>query len=192
MDFDRIINGMIRAARLDRNFYATVEKDTSYTQDALVVVILVSLVGALGGFLGMLFAGQVVRAFGSFIFQAVWGVAAFFLWVFLVQLVGTRLFKGIGDFGEVQRCLGFAYAPQILNIFSFIPCLGPLVGLIAWVWSLVAGFVAIRQSLDQDNTNAALTMIVSGIIVIVAWAIIGAIMAAIGIAGAALGGAFSR
>ena len=52
MDFNRIVNGMIRAMRLDKSFYEEVEHDPSYNQDALGVVILVSVVGAVGSFLG--------------------------------------------------------------------------------------------------------------------------------------------
>ncbi len=165
MDFNRILSGMIRAARLDKSFYEEVEHDTSYSQDALVVVILASVAGGIGAFIGALLGGSIGAAIGGFILQAVLGVVGYYLWVFVAQWVGTKLFKGTGDFGEVQRALGFAYAPHLLNILSFIPCLNVIIGIVAWIWSIATGFVAIRQSLDQDDTNAALTVIVSGIIV---------------------------
>ena len=86
----------------------------------------------------------------------------------------------------MQRAFGFAYAPQILNILSFIPCVGGLISLVAWIWSVVAGFVAIRQSLDQDNTNAALTVIVSAVVVFVVIAVLSGIFAAMGLGVAAV------
>src|SRR5690606_15215617 len=110
-----------------------------------------------------------------------------YLWVFIAQYIGTRFFKGTGDFGEVQRAFGFAYAPQVLNILSAIPCVGWLIGIVAWLWSIATGFVAIRQSLDQDDTNAALTVVVSAIVVFLILAIIGAVFAALGIGVAAIG-----
>ena len=82
--------------------------------------------------------------------------------------------------------MGFAYAPQLLNIFSFIPCLGGIIGLVAWVLSIIAGVKAVRQSLNQDNTNAILTVVVSAVVVFVITAIIGGILAAIGIGAAAV------
>lgn len=167
MDFNRILNGMIRAARLDVSFYEEVEQDTSYTQDALIVVILAAVAGALGALLGQLLRGHIGAAIGMFFLQGVLAVAGYYLWVFVAQFVGTRLFKGTGDFGEVQRAFGFAYAPQVLNLLSFIPCLNVVIGIVAWIWSIATGFVAIRQSLDQDNTNAALTVIVSAVIVFI-------------------------
>jgi len=48
--------------------------------------------------------------------------------------------------------IGFAFAPQFLAI---IPCLGCFIG---FFWTLAAGFIAIRQGLDLDNTKTALTI----------------------------------
>ena len=191
MDFNRIIAGMIRAARLDKDFYEEVEHDTSYSQDALMVVVLASIAGAVGVFLGLLFRGRILAAVGSLISTAVIGVVIFFVWAFLVQIIGTRLFKGTGDFGEVRRALGFAYAPQVLNILGFIPILGGLISLAAWLWSVAAGFIATRQALDQDDTNALLTVIVAAIVAFFIQLLIGGILGLIGLAGAAVTGAFS-
>ncbi len=180
MDFNRVINGMMRAMRLDKTFFEEVEHDTSYNQDALAVVILVSIAGGIGGFLGNLIAGNgFVNAVLGLIMGIVLAVIGYYLWVYVAQFIGTRLFKGTGDVGEVQRAFGFAYAPQILGILSFIPCLGGMIALAAWIWSIAAGFVAIRQSLDQDNTNAALTVIVSAIAVLVITALISAVVGGI-------------
>lgn len=194
MDFNRIINGMIRAARFDKEFYEEVEKDMSYGQDALTVVILAALSGGIGSFLsGLVFLRSgFFRSIGSLIWGIIVAVLAYYVWVFVAQYVGTRFFKGTGDFGEVQRAFGFAYAPQVLNILSFIPCVGWLVGLVTWIWSIATGFVAIRQSLDQDDTNAALTMVVSFVVVLVLLIILGIIGGLFGFAGAALSGAFRR
>jgi hypothetical protein len=192
MDFSRMINGMLRAIRLDKDFYEEVEHDTSYNQDALGVVILVSLVGAVGSFLGSLIAGRsFFSAIGGLLVSIVLALVGYFLWVFIAHWVGTKFFKGTGDRGEVQRAFGFAYAPQIINILSFIPCVGGLIALVAWIWSIAAGFVAIRQSLDQDNANAALTVIVSAVIVFIIVAVLGTIFAGMGLGVAALSGAFS-
>jgi hypothetical protein len=192
VDFNRIINGIVRALRLDKTFYEEVENDTSYTQDALVVVIVASIAGAFGGFLKLSFGGDILSAVWTLIAQTVTGVIGFYVWVFLIQYIGTRFFKGSGDFGEVQRALGFAWAPRILNILSFVPLLGGLVGFIAWIWSIATGFVATRQSLDQDDTNAALTVIVAAVIAFFVTLLIGVVFgiigAAIGLAGAAVSG----
>ncbi len=184
---DRIIAGVIRAIKLDKTFYAEVEQDVSYQQDALLIVIAVSVIGAIGAFLGVLIArGHFLGAIGTLIWQAVWGVVAFYLLTYLIQYVGTRFFKGQAEVGEVQRCLGFAYSPRVLGILAIIPCVGWLAALAGWVWSMVTSYVAIKEALDQDDTNAILTIVVSFVAVIVVGAVISAILALVGIAGSVL------
>jgi hypothetical protein len=179
VDFNRIFSGMLRAAKLDKNFYEEVEADTSYGQDALIVVILAALAGGVGVFFGSILIGHnLFASLAGLIVGIVRALVIYFAWVFVAQYVGTRFFKGTGDFGEVQRAFGFAYAPQVLNILGFLSFV-PVINCVAWVipllvmlWSIATGFVAIRQSLDQDDTNAALTMIVSFFAVILIWVIV--------------------
>ena len=188
MNFNRIINGMLRAIKLDKDFYEEVEHDPSYSQDALIVVLLVSLIGAVGTFLGLIIQGRILQALVGFVLEALLVLVSFFIWVFVAQWVGTQLFKGQGDRGEVQRALGFAYSPQILNLLSFVPCIGWLISLVAWILTIATGFMAIRQSLDQDDTNAILTMIVSAVVAFVITAVFRAIFAAFGFYGLVIPG----
>jgi hypothetical protein len=76
--------------------------------------------------------------------------------------------------GEMLRVLGYAQAPQLLAI---IPCIGGLVGAI---WALIAGFIAIRQGLDLDNTKAFLTALIGFGVVIVGYIIINIFLAPVG------------
>lgn len=192
MDFNRILDGMIRAAKLEVPFYAKVEQDPSYDQDALGVVVLASVAGAIGGFLGALFTGHALGAVITLIWTAIIGVLTYFVWAYLIYFVGTSLFKGTATFGEVRRTMGFAYAPRVLQILSFIPVLGSLIGFVVWLWMIATTFIATRQALNLDNTNAALTVIIAAVIVFVVTLILGlifgAIALALGFAGAAIGG----
>jgi len=175
MDFNRMMNGVMRAIRLDASFYNEVEADPSYQSDALIVVLIVSALGAIGAFLTGLIAGNIGSAFLGLVVSMVLGLVGYYILSFAAHFVGTKFFNGQGSLGEVQRALGFAYAPQMLNVFSFIPCVGGLIGLVALILMIATGFIAIRESLDQDNTNAALTMIIAGIVLGVVSAVVGAI-----------------
>ena len=192
MDTNRIINGIIRAIKLDATFYEEVEQDASYDSDSLAVVLLASLLGAIGGLIRLAMTGNIGQAILTFIVAAVLTIVGFYLWVYVAHFVGTKLFKGTGEVGNVKRALGFSYAPQILNILGFIPCLGGLIGLVAWILTMIAGVIALRQSLNQDNTNAILTAVVSAIVVFIVTAVIGAVFAAIGLGGAAVVGALNQ
>ena len=192
MDTSRMINGILRAIRLDASFYNEVEADPSYQREALAVVGLVAALGAIGAFLGGLIQGNFLAAFGGLILSFFVALVGYFIWSFVAHWVGTQFFKGQGDLGEVQRALGFAYAPQLLNVFTFIPCFGGLIGLVAWVLSLATGFVAIRESLDQDNTNALLTMVVATVIMMIFSAIVAVIAGVLGFTGMAITGALNQ
>jgi hypothetical protein len=103
-----------------------------------------------------------------------------------MYFVGTRLFKGRATYGELLRTLGFAYSPGVLLILRFIPFLGGLIAIAVGIWRIVAGFIAIRQALDLDTGNTIATIVVGILAYVVALAVIGALLATIGLGAAAL------
>jgi hypothetical protein len=64
---------------------------------------------------------------------------------------------------------------------------GPILSLVGAIWSLVAGVIAVRQALDFDTGKAIVTCVIGWIVVM----ILGLVLAAIGIGGAAALGALS-
>jgi hypothetical protein len=91
----------------------------------------------------------------------------------MTMFIGTRVFGGTADWGELLRTLGFAQAPGALIILRVIPVLGPLVAFIAGIWTLVAAIVAIRQALDFNTSRAILTAISAVIVIILVSMVIG-------------------
>ena len=59
MDFGAMVNRVIRAAMLDVAFYNEAEADKSLNQEALMVVILVSIAGGIGAFLAGILGGGI-------------------------------------------------------------------------------------------------------------------------------------
>lgn len=177
---------MLRAARLEVPLYEEVEADTTATNQALLVVVIVAIAAGIGAALG---GGNVVGRLVSGLISALVGWA---VWSYVVYFVGTRFMGGTATYGELLRTLGFAESPGVLYIFSFIPVLGPLVGLVAGIWSLVASFIGTRQALDLDNGKTVITIIIAVIALIIVLFVIGLILAAIFGAGMAVGGALGR
>ena len=191
MDFGTMINRMIRAAMLDVDFYEEAEADTSLTQEALMVIILVSILCGIGAFLGGLIAGSIGGAIIGLILTIVIGVVNYYIWAYVTHFVGTNLFEGTADVGELLRTLGYASSPRVLSILSFIPCVGPLIVLISAIWSLVAGVIAVRQALDFDTGKAVITVIIGWVIILIITFVISAVFG-VGAAGlGALTGALS-
>jgi hypothetical protein len=191
MDLSSVIAGMMRAARLEVPFYEEVEKDVSRTRDAWTVVIIVAIASAINGFIAGLIGRSILPAILGLILQPILTIAAYFVLSYLIFFVGTRLFHGTADYGEVQRCIGFAYAPLVLGVLAWIPCVGWIISLVAWIWVIATCFIATRSALDIDNTNAALTVIIAGVLAAVVWLIWTIIMAIIGGIGAAATGAIT-
>jgi hypothetical protein len=160
---------MIGVLKLDVNTFEEVEHDQSATGQAALIVLIAAIIAGVGsGFFASSFGGG--SFFGGFISTLIGALFGWILWSAVSYFVGTSIFKGQADLGEMLRVVGFAYTPQLLGI---IPCIGGIVGAI---WSLIAGFIAIRQGLDLDNTKAFLTIVVGFIAYIIIQGILNAIL----------------
>ncbi len=178
-----MMDRMMRAARLDVKLYEEVEADLTATNQALLVVVIVALAQGIGSALG----GNGV---GSLVGGIVMALVGWAIWSFVAYIVGTRLFKGTATYGEVLRTTGFGYTPGILGILSFVPLLGGLAVLVGSIWSLVAGFIGLRQALDLDTGNTLATVVISLIVMLIVMALLLAvILVPLGIGAALLGGA---
>ena len=183
---DSIWSRMWRAAKLENALYDEVEANTALTGQAITVVIIVAIAGAIGGILSAVFGGDagVGAIIGGLIGPAVSALIGYFVWAGVSLVVGKAL-GGTADYGEMLRAIGFANSPNVLAILSFIPVLGGLIAFIGAIWALVAGIVALRQALDFTTGKAIVTAIIGWIALMIIFAIVGAIMAALGLAGAA-------
>jgi hypothetical protein len=161
---------------LDASFYAEVESDTSLNQEALIIVVIASVAGGIGAFIGGLIGGNFGQALLGAIVQIVIGVVNYYIWSYVTYWVGTNLFDGTADPGEMLRVLGYAHTPRLLSLLSFIPCVGPLLALAGAILSLIAAVIAIREALDFDTGKAVLTGIIGWVIIFVINAIIMAVL----------------
>jgi len=181
---------MVRAARLETSLYNEVEADLSATQQALTVVVIVAIAGGIGSALGAAIAGRPAAVAGGLIGGIIAELLGWLVWSYVMYLVGTRVFHGTATYGELLRTLGFASSPGVLNILRFIPVLGGLISLIVGIWRIVTGFIAVREALDLDTGNTIATIVVGVIGYIIVVAIVGTILAVIGLgAGLLTGGA---
>lgn len=170
---------MMGAAMLNVATYEEVEADRTATSQAAIVVAIVAVataIGAIGEGTGGIIAGLI----GALVGWLVWSAITYF--------VGTKLFGGTADLGEMLRTIGFAQTPGVLNVLGIIPILGGLVRFVVFLWVLVAVVVAIRQALDFSTGKAVGTAIVGAIAY---WLIMMLVMLVFGGAamiGGALGG----
>jgi hypothetical protein len=172
----RLIDRMLRAARLDVNLYEEVEADPSAMGEAMTTVVLSSLAAGV--------AGIAVTGIGGLLLQTAGALVGWFVWAYLTYLIGTRLLpepQTKADVGELLRTLGFASSPGIIRVVGIIPGLLRLSFLIAAVWMFVTMVIAVRQALDYTSTPRAVGVCLIGFVVQVA--ILAALFAILGTPG---------
>lgn len=147
-----MLERIIGVFQLDVPTFEQIEHDTTATGQAAGVVAIAAVCQAIGSSISASIAGGGVGS--NFLVTLIFAFIGWIVWSALTYWVGTSLYDAEADLGEMLRVIGFAQAPLILAI---IPCLGALVG---GIWALVAGFIAVRQGLDLDNTKTFVTIIV--------------------------------
>ena len=162
-----LVDRMIRAARLDPSLYNEVEQDESANAQAAAVVLIVAVCALIGGAL----SGNRTH---SLLGASINAVVLWLLWSFVILVVG-RLLGGTADFGEVMRTLAFAHTPGVLVLFAFVPILGGLAALVAWIWTWLATVVAVREAMDFDTGRAVVTVVLPTIILIVMAVVVGVV-----------------
>jgi hypothetical protein len=161
INVEKIIQRILRIVKLDQTVYKEIEHDLEANTEAFVIVAAATILAAVGTLLSG--AGIGATILGLIIGPLV----GWLLWSWVTMFVGTRLFGGQTDFWEMARVLGYANVTRALGIFSFIPCVGAIIGLVAFVLSLVIGFFAVREALDLPTEKAVLTIVISWVVMMV-------------------------
>jgi hypothetical protein len=144
---------MWRAAKLEASLYDEVYADKEATGQALAVVVLQSLAGAI----------LVKAGFGAFLFRVILGLVLWYLGAVLIYWLGTKVFPESqieADFEGILRAYGFAGAPGLIMFLAILPSLKGLVIFIAFFWVLFADLIAIRQALNYRSTWRAFGVLV--------------------------------
>ena len=152
-----------KAIFLDVAFYEEVEKDKKFNDQAMITVVLVSVVQ------GFMIAGFAPIA----LVQGILGsLIRFLIWAFFIAFVGTRILpepETESNTGELIRTLGFAYAPGLLVVFKIFPIISTFIDPFVTILQLAAMTIAVRQALDFNSTVRAVGVcIVAFILMIVA------------------------
>lgn len=156
-----MLQRMIGAARLDVHTYEDVENDRSATQQALLVVVLVSIASGIGA----------IATGDNFILSFLAGLAlavvGWVIWAYITFFVGTKILntpETHANWGQLARGTAFAQTPGLLRVFGIIPFIGWLFILVGAVWTLIAMVIAVRQCLDYRSTGRAIGVVLIGVI----------------------------
>ena len=153
-----IVQRAIGAARLDGATYEEVEHDLNANTQALTIVGLAAVAAAIGG---------LSDGFSGLISALISGLVGFAIASYFVYFVGTRLTPSTATsatYGEVLRCLGFAYAPNVLLFLHIIPGIGGLFSFLIGIWAIVTMVVATMHALEMSALRAIVTSILASIL----------------------------
>ena len=160
--WNKLLNRMLRAARLDSGFYEEMETE----EDALAHAIMVAIIASAATGIGL---GLAALIGGAGAIWLLWGLLSGFLasmvgwyaWVLITFFCGTTFLRGHekASLLELTRTLGLANSPGVLRILSFIPMIGWLIMLLSGIWTLASGVIAVKQTLEFDTGRAIATCI---------------------------------
>jgi hypothetical protein len=192
MLMDRIIG----AFTFRKGVYADVEKDLSFTTTAWIIVAVVAVLNALGANAGALtdnFLNFLLGALGT----AIFALAGFALAAWVVSWIGQGMFGAEVNFGEVVRTLGLAYVWNAVGVLGICGAIfGPLSILtlpltcLAFLATLAAWFVALREALDLDMGRTIVVAIAGWIAIFMIFVIGTFILASLGIVAGTVAGIF--
>src|SRR5512134_907576 len=95
--------------KLDVNTFEEIERDTGATGQAALVVAIVALLSGIGNGLVASFNPEMGGSFlTNFLIVLVGTFIGWIIWSVLTYLIGTAVFGGKADLGEMLRVLGFA------------------------------------------------------------------------------------
>lgn len=182
---------IISAFSFRREVYADVEKDTSFTNTAWMLVVVVAFLNQLGGLKFTNFFSSLIGV----VIGTVFAVLGFAVACFVIQAVGRALFKADVTFEEMVRTLGLAYVWNVVRVIGILAAISPAlvcvvapITVIAAILLVVSWFVAAKEALDLEWVQTVITVIVGWIALMIVMAIAGAILGLLGLAAAGVGG----
>lgn len=145
-------------------------------------VLPLAVVAAIGPVLsGLLFAG--VFGFKYFIITAVIGfvaqVVAYYITVILVDMLAPS-FGSEKDMNKSAQLVAYSFTPSfIAGILSFIPILGALISLAAWVYGVYIMYLGMAPLKKTPEDKKVVYLVVVYVILIAIYFVIAAILGAI-------------
>jgi len=186
-----LIERIIGAFTFRKGVYAEVEKDTSFTTTAWILVVVVAFLNQLGSQASSNLVKWLLGAVGGTIFA----VIGFAVGALVINWVGRAVFNADVTFEELVRTLGLAYVWQVVGVIGAVTafsaglsCLLAPVMIIAWILMVIAWFVATKEALDLEWVQTIVTVILGWIAVIAISVVAGIVLGLFGLGAGAVGG----
>jgi len=147
----KIIKTIKRALHFDSTLYSEIEQKDEYNIQAILVVVLVSIIPAVAiqGF-------DVFEIIISFIYE----LLSCIFWIGIIVVMAFKVLDIRITPINFARCIGIALFPLLLMIFVLIPYIGIYLAIIGIVLSILSVFKVVKEHLEIEFGLAlVLTMI---------------------------------
>lgn len=183
---------IIGAFTFRKGVYAEVEKDTTFTTTAWILVVVVAFLNQLGSQA----SGSLVRWLLGAVGGTIFAVIGFAVGALVINWVGRAVFNADVTFEEVVRTLGLAYVWQVIGLIGVLTafsaalsCLLAPAMLLAAILMAIAWFVATKEALDLEWVQTIVTVILGWLAVLAITVVAGVVLGLLGLGAAAFGGA---
>jgi len=187
-----LIERIIGAFTFRKEVYAEVEKDTSFSTTAWILVVVVAFLNQLGANARGNLVGWLLGA----VVGTIIAVIAFAVGALVINWVGRAVFNADVTFDELVRTLGLAYVWQVVGIIGVVAAfsatlscvLAPLL-FVAWILMMIAWFLATKEALDLEWVQTIVTVVIGWIALIAVSVAAGIVLGLLGLGAGAVGGA---
>lgn len=194
-----MINRIMGALTFKKGIYAEVERDTTFTQSAWILVAIVAFLNNLGGTANVASSQGFVSWIIAAVVSALFSILGFAVSAFIISWVGKTVFSAKVDFNEMVRVLGLAYIWNVVGFFgifavisSALTCILSPVTIIAAILGLIAWLLAVKEALDLDWLQTIITIVLGWIAGIIVGVLAGIVLGIMGITAAGIGNIISR
>jgi len=179
---DRIMGAIM----FRQGVYEEVKGDTSFNQNAWLIVAVAAFLSQLGANAVRLRSGGIVAWLVATIVLTVFAIGAFALACFVVVQVGKMLFQATATFDEMVRVLGLAYVWNIVGVLGVLGAISLALGCIASPISIAAALlglaayaIALKAALGLEWVQTIITAVCAWVVIIIVMAIPAGILTAI-------------
>jgi hypothetical protein len=160
VDFNLVINRIMRLAQLDTSPFDEVRDDQRETIPAIAIVVISALLAGLGVWIWLILVAPDglsvdhanvlvnVLLLGTLVTVALWAV-----WVGVIAVMLQNFFKEPVDMMALFRTMGYASFPFAVSFLMFLPYLHMGVGLAALVAWFVLSIFAVQAASGADSAK---------------------------------------
>jgi hypothetical protein len=124
---------------------------------AFLFIVLAAIAMNLGIYLSFLRFDFIRPSFVSLLISGVIYIVLTIIMIFIYDFVGSRFFKGKGNYGELFRVLGYG---NLVLVAGIIPMLSGLAG----IWYLVVSYMALRTVKKLNPMHTIFTILITVIV----------------------------